>query len=110
VWKQLQENMGLMSTYLNESSKIKVNPISFANIFTSVYAKAILMTHKENKNFSKETLPTTTQAEPTQPLTKKRKSYSVAIVMQQATFQGMERVIKYVDTHVKQLTSINDIY
>jgi len=38
----------------------------------------------------------------------KRKSYSVAIVIQQTTFQGMERVIKYVDAHIKQLTSIID--
>ena len=39
---------------------------------------------------------------------KKRKSYSIAIVKQQATFQGMERVIKCVDAHVEQLTSIID--
>ena len=47
AWKQFSENMGLMSTYLNGSNKIKVNHISFINIFVSfisVYdAKAILV-------------------------------------------------------------------
>ena len=35
AWKQFQENMGLMSTYLNGNSKIKINLISFANIFVT---------------------------------------------------------------------------
>ncbi|KYN15579.1 hypothetical protein ALC57_12201 [Trachymyrmex cornetzi] len=104
--------MGLMSTYLSESSQTKVNSISFANIFvsfTSAYGvKAILVTHKENENVPKEVSSANTQIESAQPPTKKRKSYSVAIVMQQATFQGMERVIKCVDAHVNQLTSIID--
>ncbi|EGI65283.1 hypothetical protein G5I_06254 [Acromyrmex echinatior] len=95
--------MELMSTYLNGSSTIKVNPVSFANIFvsfTSVYgAKAILVTRKEDENFPKETSSASTQAESTQPPMKKRKSYSVASVIQQATFQGMERIIKCVDAH-----------
>jgi len=42
-----------------------------------------------------------------QPPTEKRKSYSVAIVIQQTTFQGMERVIKYVDAQ-SNMTSIID--
>jgi len=71
-------------------------------------AKAILVTRKQDKNFPKETSFASTQAEPTQPPMKKRKSYSIAIVKQQATFQGMERVIKCVDAHVEQLTSIID--
>jgi len=104
--------MGLMSIYLNGSSKIKVNPISFANIFvsfTSTYGvKAILMTHKEDENFPRETSSVSTQAEQAQPRTKKRKSYSVVIIMQQATFQGIEKIMKCVDAHVKQLTSIID--
>jgi len=63
-WKQFQENIGLMSTYLNGSSKIKVNPISFANIFVSFIsaygAKAILVTRKEDENFPKKTSSTST--------------------------------------------------
>jgi len=83
-----------MSTYLNGSSKIKVNSISFANIFVSfIYgAKVTLMTRKQNKNFPKKALLVNTQTEPAQPSTKKRRSYSVTIVMQ-ATFQGMETII-----------------
>ena len=60
------------------------------------------MTRKKDENFPKET----SSAEPAQPPTKKRKSYSVAIVMQQATFQGMEKKINC--AHVKQLMSIID--
>ncbi|KYN30746.1 hypothetical protein ALC56_14948 [Trachymyrmex septentrionalis] len=103
--------MRLMSIYLNES-KIKVNPISFTNIFMSFIsaygAKAILVTRKQDENYPKEALSVSTQAEPAQSCsTKKRKSNTVAIIMQQATFQGMERVIKCVDTHVNQLTFID---
>ncbi|KYM83740.1 hypothetical protein ALC53_05786 [Atta colombica] len=93
--------MRLMRTYLNGNSKIKVNPISFANSFTSnCGAKAILETHKEDENFSKE-IPHHPQVQPIQLPMKKRKSYFVAIVMQQSTFQGMEKEIKCVDAHVK---------
>jgi len=78
--------------------------------FISAYgAKAILVTRKQDENYPKEASSVSTQAEPAQSCsTKKRKSNTVAIIMQQATFQGMERVIKYVDEHVKQLTSIID--
>ena len=51
--QQFQENMGL--TYLNGSSKIKINPISFANIFVS-----FMVTRKQDKNFPKETLSAST--------------------------------------------------
>ena len=68
----------------------------------------MLVTSKQDENFPKKASFVSTQAEPTQLPKKKIKSYSVTNVMQQATFQGMERVIKYVDEHVKQLTSIID--
>ncbi|KYN14457.1 hypothetical protein ALC57_13344 [Trachymyrmex cornetzi] len=101
-----------MSTYLSENSKTKVNPISFANIFISFTfaygAKAILVTHKENENVPKEVSSANTQVESAQPPTKKRKSYSVTIVMQQATFQGMERVIKCVDAHCHECHCTSD--
>jgi len=45
-----------------------------------------LVTRKQNENFSKEASFANTQAKPKQPLMKKRKSYSVAIVMQQAKY------------------------
>ncbi|KAL6258350.1 hypothetical protein P5V15_010298 [Pogonomyrmex californicus] len=93
TWQQFQDSIRYMSSYFNGSSKSKVNPITFANIFinfTSAYgAKAVLVTYKENENFPKESSTGNTQADSKteeQPSSKKRKTYSVAVVMQPATF------------------------
>ncbi|KAL6258152.1 hypothetical protein P5V15_010075 [Pogonomyrmex californicus] len=115
TWQQFQDSIRYMSAYFNGSSKSKVNPITFANIFinfTSAYgAKAVLVTYKENENFPKESSTGNTQADSKteeQPPSKKRKTYSVAVVMQQATFQGMANIVKCVDAHINQLASIVD--
>ena len=55
----------LLHDYLNGNNKIKVNSISFTNIFVSFISiyDAILVTRKQNKIFPKETC-INTQAEP----------------------------------------------
>ncbi|KAL6253975.1 hypothetical protein P5V15_015826 [Pogonomyrmex californicus] len=112
MWQQFQDSIRYMSAYFNGSSKSKVNPITFANIFinfTSAYgAKTVLVTYKENENFPKENSTGNTQADSKteeQPPSKKRKTYSVAIVMQ-AIFQGMENIVKCVDARINQLASV----
>ncbi|KAL6265748.1 hypothetical protein P5V15_002554 [Pogonomyrmex californicus] len=111
TWQQFQENIRDMSAYFNGSNKSKVNPITFANIFInfiSAYGeKAVLVTCKENEHFPKESTQADSKAEE-QPPSKKRKTYSVAVVMQQATFQGMENIIKCVNAHINQLASVID--
>ncbi|XP_024869355.1 high mobility group nucleosome-binding domain-containing protein 5-like, partial [Temnothorax curvispinosus] len=97
-WQQFQENMGLVSEYLNGESKLKPNSISINNIsvnFTSAYgARSILLAYKENEE---DTSARTNQrtGEENCPPTKKRKTYAVAIVMQKPTFLGLKNIAKY---------------
>jgi hypothetical protein len=105
AWRQFQRSMELMSEYLNGCNKTKQQPVLFANIivsFTTAYgARAILITYKENKESSYA-------AEEAQPATKKRKTYAVAVVMQLATFRGMQSITNCVDARISQLDSIAD--
>jgi hypothetical protein len=105
TWQRFKGHMKLMSGYLNDSNKTKINPVSFANIFvsftTSYGAKAILISYKENE----EPTPTTEEA---QPPMKKRKPYAVAVAMQSTTFQGLLSVVDCVDARISQLASIAD--
>lgn len=46
--------------------------------------------------------------EQTQSPTKKRKTYNVSVVMQKATFLGLQNIVKCVNMHLSQLISIVD--
>ncbi|XP_077260818.1 uncharacterized protein LOC143896695 [Temnothorax americanus] len=110
-WQQFQENMGLVSEYLNGESKLKPNSISINNIsvnFTSAYgARSILLAYKENEE---DTSARTNQrtGEENCPPTKKRKTYAVAIVMQKPTFLGLKNIAKCIDAHLLHLKSVAD--
>jgi hypothetical protein len=113
TWQQFQGSMEDMRQYLCENQKTRPSPIIINNIsisFTSAYgARAILVTYKEkNAEHSAENDETHNREEPTQPPLKKRKTYSVAVVMQKATFLGMENIVKCVDAQLAQLISIVD--
>ncbi|XP_071637419.1 uncharacterized protein [Temnothorax longispinosus] len=110
-WQQFQENMGLVSEYLNGESKLKPNSISINNIsvnFTSAYrARSIFLAYKENE---KDTSTRTDQRtdEENCPPTKKRKTCAVAIVMQKPTFLGLKNIAKCIDAHLLHLKSVAD--
>lgn len=113
TWQQFQGSMEDMRQYLCENQKTRPSPIIINNIsisFTSAYgARAILVTYKEkNAEHSAENDETHNREESSQPPLKKRKTYSVAVVMQKATFLGMENIVKCVDAQLAQLISIVD--
>jgi len=92
--------------YLNESSKIKVNPILFANIFISfTFVYDSYTSDTQTKwNFFEDGLHK--YARRTSRTIDEKK-----ILLRHdcnATFQGMERVIKCVDAYVNQLISIDN--
>jgi len=60
--------------------------------------RKLLVTHKKDENFSKEILSASMQAEPA--YEEKKILLRITIVMQQATFQGMEKIINCIDAHV----------
>jgi len=111
-WQEFLHNMGIMSEYLAGDNKLKPNPITIKNIyisFTTAYgARSILVTYKENEEeHSMENivgeLRRSKETADSSPTAKKRRTYTVAIVMQKTTFQGMENVVNCVDAHLKHL-------
>ncbi|XP_071582201.1 uncharacterized protein [Temnothorax nylanderi] len=108
-WQQFQENMGLVSEYLNGETKLKPNSISINNIsvnFTSAYgARSILLAYKENEESTSTGMDQRTDEENCPP-TKKRKTFAVAIVMQKPTFIGLKNIAKCIDAHLSQLKSV----
>ncbi|XP_070171145.1 uncharacterized protein [Polyergus mexicanus] len=109
TWQQFQLNMEQIGLYLRENQKTKPSPIIINNIsigFTTAYGtRAVIVTYKENVEQSASNGETEEQAQP--PL-KKRKTHSVAIVMQKATFLGLENITRCVDARLSQLVSITD--
>ncbi|XP_071580589.1 uncharacterized protein [Temnothorax nylanderi] len=110
-WQQFQENMGLVSEYLNGETKLKPNSISINNIsvnFTSAYgARSILLAYKENEENTSTRTDQRTD-EDNCPPTKKRKTYAVAFVMQKPTFLGLKNIAKCIDAHLSHLKSVAD--
>ncbi|KAL6433563.1 hypothetical protein ACFW04_006566 [Cataglyphis niger] len=97
TWEQFQAYMEHMSLYLNESPKIKPNPIIINNIsvgFTTAYGTRFIIVTYCN--------------EQAQPPMKKRKTYGVFIVMQKTTFQGLKNIVKCVNAHLSRLTCVVD--
>lgn len=113
TWQQFQQScMEHMKLYLCEEQKTQSSPIIVGNIsvnFTSAYgSRAVLVAYKENNaDSSMSNAETEDQAQP--PMKKKRKSFNVAVVMQKATFLGLENITKCVNAHLSQLVSIDDI-
>ncbi|XP_071637538.1 uncharacterized protein [Temnothorax longispinosus] len=109
LWQQFQENMGLVSEYLNGESKLKSNSIFINNIsvnFTSAYgARSILLAYKEKEEDTSARTNKRTGEENCPP-TKKRKTYAVAIVMQKPTFLGLKNIAKCIDAHLLHLKSV----
>jgi len=99
--------MSQMRLYFDENQKTRPSPIVINNIsvnFTSAYgSKAVLVSYRENTEHSTEE-----EEDQTQPPLKKRKPYSVAVVMQRATFLGLENIAICVDANLSQLISITD--
>ena len=110
TWQQFQSNMKHVILYLSsENQMAKPDPIIINNIsinFTSAYgAKAVLLAYKEDTNQT----ATDKEVEESQPTpSKKRRTYTVAIVMQKATFLGLENIVKCINAHLTQLISIVD--
>lgn len=108
-WQQFQLNIEQMRLYLSENQKTKPSPIIINNIsigFTTAYgSRAVIVTYKENVEQSASNGEAEEQEQP--PL-KKRKTHSVAIVMQKATFLGLENIARCVDAHLSQLVCIAD--
>ncbi|XP_072750089.1 uncharacterized protein [Anoplolepis gracilipes] len=108
-WQKFQENMEQMSLYLN-GDKIKQNTIIIDKIiikFTTAYdARAVLVAYRENmQDLPSENIEDTNANGPTP---KKRKTYSVAIVMQRATFLGLENIVGCVNVRLNQLNLISN--
>jgi len=110
-WQKFLHNMELMSEYLG-GDKLKPNPVIIKNIyisFTTAYgARSILVTYKENEEkHSMENiigeLRRNKETADLSPASKKRKTYVVAVVKREITFQGLENVIRCVDAHLKHL-------
>ncbi|KAL6255512.1 hypothetical protein P5V15_013848 [Pogonomyrmex californicus] len=110
-WQQFLNNMGLIDEYLNANNKSRPDPINVAINFTSSYgSRSILLAYKENEEATMENIEiqhrgTTTDS---QPPTKRRKTYAIAIVMQKSTFRGLKNIVKCVDAHLKHLQSVTD--
>ena len=98
--------MEIIAGYL-DGSNTKPNPIIFEKIlvnFTTAYgARAILVTYRQDD-------PAEDSADAS--AAKKRKTYSVAIVMQRISFKGLENIVKCVNANLNQLnliaSSVND--
>lgn len=109
-WQQFQQHLELMEEYLSEETRVKPNPILVNNItinFTSAYgSRAILLAYKENET-SAEDKPTPSKDEEADPPAKKRKAYSVAIVMKKITFLGLKTIAKCVDAHLTHLQCLS---
>ncbi|XP_072763652.1 uncharacterized protein [Anoplolepis gracilipes] len=114
-WQKFQENMEQMSLYLN-GDKIKQSTIIIDKIiinFTTAYgascelARAVLVAYRENvqEDLPSENIEDTNANGPTP---KKRKTYSVAIVMQRATFLGLENIVGCVNARLNQLNLISN--
>ncbi|XP_072763723.1 uncharacterized protein [Anoplolepis gracilipes] len=109
-WQKFQENMEQMSLYLN-GDKIKQSMIIINKIiinFTTAYgARAVLVAYRENvqEDLPSENIEDTNANGPTP---KKRKTYSVAIVMQRATFLGLENIVGCVNARLNQLNLISN--
>ena len=106
TWQQFQANTETVILYLtNENQKDKLSPIIINNIsisFTTAYgAKAVLIAYKENSNQS-----ASDEEEVQETPTKKRRTYSAAIVMQKTTFLGLENIVKCVNARLTELTSV----
>ena len=110
-WLQFQDHTGLMSEYLRGDGKLKPNPVGIKNInisFTSAYgSRSILISYKETEE-ERSSEETVEDAADSLPVTKKRRHYSVAIVMQKTTFQGLLNVIKCVDAHLEHLKLLSE--
>ncbi|XP_029677841.1 uncharacterized protein LOC115244391 isoform X2 [Formica exsecta] len=108
-WQQFQISMEQMRLYLSENQKTRPSPIIINNIsigFTTAYgSRAVIVTYKENAEQSASNGEAEEQAQP--PL-KKRKTQNIAIVMQKATFLGLENIARCVDAHLSQLVCIAD--
>lgn len=110
-WRQFQENMDLILEYLSGEGKLKPNPITINNItinFTTAYgARSILAAYKENEE-NTDTANGNIQKDETSgdPPAKKRRTYTVAIVMQKTTFLGLKNIVKCVDAHLAHLQSL----
>ncbi|XP_072764106.1 uncharacterized protein [Anoplolepis gracilipes] len=108
-WQKFQENMEQMSLYLN-GDKIKQSTIIIDKIiinFTIAYgARAVLVAYRENvQDLPSENIEDR-NANGLTP--KKRKTYSVAIVMQRATFLGLENIVGCVNARLNQLNLISN--
>lgn len=112
-WQKFQENMKLMSDYLN-GNNITLNSIVIDKIiinFTTAYgARALLLTYRENAQEVQPLENTTTKEEIS--ATKKQRTYSLAIVMQRASFLGLENILDCVNANLNRLniitTSVNE--
>ena len=108
TWEHFQQNLGIMSEYLDGGS-IKPNPIIIGKIiinFTTSYgARAVLAAYRETEEEGAAE-ENTASANENEPTTKKRKTYSVALVMQKTTFQGMLNVLDCVNANLNQLNII----
>ena len=106
TWEQFQANMWRMSDYLDGSNS-KPDPIIIDKIvinFTTAYGvRALLVAYRETE---KKDAVLENPAEENANTPKKRKIYSVAIVMQKATFLGLENIIDCVNANLLQLNVI----
>lgn len=108
-WQKFQENMELISAYLSgdkiNQSSIIINKI-IINFTTAYGSRAILVSYRENVqgNISSENVEDT-RANGSTP--KKQKTYSIAIVMQRATFLGLENIVDCVNVNLNKLNLIS---
>ena len=111
-WQQFQENMELMTDYLNGNS-VKSNSIIIKKIiinFTTTYgARALLLKYQEQEEPSSGS---NLAAEEIIHTPKKPRTYSYAIAMQKTTFLGLENLLDCVNANLNQLNiianSVND--
>ncbi|KAL6416876.1 hypothetical protein ACFW04_012369 [Cataglyphis niger] len=105
--RQFQISMEQMKQYLCENQKSKPSPIIINNIsigFTTAYGtRAVIVSYKKNAG-----QPANNNATQEQPPLKKQKTYNIAIVMQKATFIGLEDIARCVDAHLARLIPITD--
>lgn len=108
TWLKFQQHVERASSYLRGATHGVPEPVAINNIvmqFTSAYgAKSIMLTYRQKTE--EERIATSASDSAIGPASKKRKLYSVSVVLQKTSFDGLESVIKCINARYKQLESL----
>ncbi|EFN85348.1 hypothetical protein EAI_03084 [Harpegnathos saltator] len=109
TWEKFKEYMKPIGDYLHSVTRAMPEPVHINNVtitFTAVYgARAIIVT-ENTKTIEVNTESKRMSTDPSQgqqPPTKKRKVYTVNIVMQATSFDGLELITKCIDARREQM-------